>query len=260
MTVPALLGSRGKAAARAFLLLAVSLGLSACAASRTETTVRVQALAGWSLHASPTARVRAAAALDALAGAATGARPSTEGEALSGERPGVHVSGGEGRWAEAVLRFGPDPKTSVPPSGSGQGGAATTTLLARRPHGTVAWEAVELDPASTRPAVASIASVTRGDLVLLVDLGPAAFDAARRAVQAAASARAVPAAIIELEAVEEVSWPNTSLGLPQPGMVYAMMIVPGHRVILRLPGGSRVAVHTSASRALVAPTPPDPAR
>lgn len=34
--------------------------------------------------------------------------------------------------------------------------------------------------------------------------------------------------------VEEVEWPDTSLGCPEPGKAYAEVIVPGCRVVMRL--------------------------
>ncbi len=39
---------------------------------------------------------------------------------------------------------------------------------------------------------------------------------------------------IEVIEVEEVEWPDTSLGCPQPGMAYAQVIVPGWRVVMRV--------------------------
>jgi hypothetical protein len=33
--------------------------------------------------------------------------------------------------------------------------------------------------------------------------------------------------------VEEVTWPDASLGCPEPGMAYAQMLTPGFRVTLR---------------------------
>lgn len=39
---------------------------------------------------------------------------------------------------------------------------------------------------------------------------------------------------IEVIKVEEVEWPDTSLGCPQPGMVYAQVIVPGWKVVMRV--------------------------
>lgn len=41
---------------------------------------------------------------------------------------------------------------------------------------------------------------------------------------------------IEVIKVEQVEWPDTSLGCPEPGMVYAQVIVPGWRVVMRVGG------------------------
>jgi hypothetical protein len=37
---------------------------------------------------------------------------------------------------------------------------------------------------------------------------------------------------IEVRSFEEVTWPDTSLGCPEPGMVYAQMVVRGWRIVL----------------------------
>lgn len=36
--------------------------------------------------------------------------------------------------------------------------------------------------------------------------------------------------------VEEVTWPDTSLGCPEPGMVYAQVLTPGYRFRLQSSG------------------------
>ncbi len=46
--------------------------------------------------------------------------------------------------------------------------------------------------------------------------------------------------------VEAVDWPDTSLGCPQPGMMYAQMITPGFRVKMAVKGQT-VEYHTDAS-------------
>jgi hypothetical protein len=43
-------------------------------------------------------------------------------------------------------------------------------------------------------------------------------------------------ASIRLVSVEPVDWPDTSLGCPQPGMMYAQVITPGFRVVLEAEG------------------------
>ena len=41
---------------------------------------------------------------------------------------------------------------------------------------------------------------------------------------------------ITVVSVEKVDWPDTSLGLPEPGKVYAQVIVPGFRIVLAAKG------------------------
>jgi hypothetical protein len=46
--------------------------------------------------------------------------------------------------------------------------------------------------------------------------------------------------------VEAVDWPDTSLGCPQPGMMYAQMITPGFRVKLAAKDQT-IEYHTDSS-------------
>jgi hypothetical protein len=55
---------------------------------------------------------------------------------------------------------------------------------------------------------------------------------------------------IKLASVEGVEWRNTSLGCPQPGMMYAQVIVPGYRVVLEAEG-QRYEYHTDRGRSVV---------
>jgi hypothetical protein len=36
--------------------------------------------------------------------------------------------------------------------------------------------------------------------------------------------------------IEEVTWPNSSLGCPEPGMMYAQVLTPGYRIKLQTSG------------------------
>jgi hypothetical protein len=56
----------------------------------------------------------------------------------------------------------------------------------------------------------------------------------------------LPADEIVVLAVEEVTWPNSGLGCPKPGMMYAQVLTPGYRVTLQ--AGSQAAIyHTDRS-------------
>lgn len=58
------------------------------------------------------------------------------------------------------------------------------------------------------------------------------------------------AASATLSSVVETTWPDSSLGCPQPGMMYAPVLVPGHRVVLRV-GDASHEVHVGAGQAVV---------
>jgi hypothetical protein len=86
--------------------------------------------------------------------------------------------------------------------------------------------AADLPPASpaataedpSMPAAASLASVT----------GAALADAARRTGRKPADLKVLSA--------EAVTWPDGSLGCPQPGMMYTQALVPGYRVRIEADG------------------------
>jgi hypothetical protein len=48
---------------------------------------------------------------------------------------------------------------------------------------------------------------------------------------------------VKVVSVEEVDWRDTSLGCPKPGMMYAQVITPGFRVVLKA-GGKTYEYHT----------------
>lgn len=57
----------------------------------------------------------------------------------------------------------------------------------------------------------------------------------------------VDIAYIKLAEVERVDWPDTALGSPQPGMMYAQVITPGFKMVLDAEG-ERYTYHTSMER------------
>ncbi|WP_427892680.1 hypothetical protein ACQHIV_07230 [Kribbella sp. GL6] len=70
----------------------------------------------------------------------------------------------------------------------------------------------------------------------------------------------VDAAAVKVVSSTEVTWPDGSLGCPEPGMMYTQMLVPGNRTILEV-GGKQYAYHSSASRApFLCEHPKPPAR
>lgn len=52
-----------------------------------------------------------------------------------------------------------------------------------------------------------------------------------------------PESIELAKPVESVTWPDTSLGCPEPGMMYAQVLTPGYRFTLQS-GGKLYRYHT----------------
>ncbi len=82
-------------------------------------------------------------------------------------------------------------------------------------------------------------------------LGP--VEAARNAL---AEKSGIPTGEITVISYEEVNWPDTSLGCPQPGRMYAQVITPGYRVVLEA-GGNQYEAHTdrTGGRVVFCPAP-----
>lgn len=66
------------------------------------------------------------------------------------------------------------------------------------------------------------------------------------AVREMAEQRNIPPEEIRVFSWEPVDWPDTSLGCPEPGMMYAQVIVPGYLVVLEV-RGELYRVHTDQS-------------
>jgi len=62
--------------------------------------------------------------------------------------------------------------------------------------------------------------------------------------------KGVPIEEITVVRVEERDWPDTSLGCPQPGMMYAQVITPGYLIVLSH-GGQTYEYHTDRSQSVV---------
>lgn len=60
----------------------------------------------------------------------------------------------------------------------------------------------------------------------------------------------IPVEDIVVEQVEPVEWPDSSLGVPQPGYMYTQVITPGYRILLRH-GAERYEYHANQGGTLV---------
>jgi hypothetical protein len=56
--------------------------------------------------------------------------------------------------------------------------------------------------------------------------------------------------VILIQSIEPVTWPDASLGCPQPGMAYAQVLTPGFRVIVEA-GGEVYEAHTDMGSTIV---------
>ncbi len=71
-----------------------------------------------------------------------------------------------------------------------------------------------------------------------------AVDLARRMLANELGCEPDQVAVVSAEAVE---WPDSSLGCPQPGMMYLQVITPGYYVVLEH-NGRRYTYHTDRGR------------
>lgn len=129
--------------------------------------------------------------------------------------------------------------------------------------GTVADDTPATRPVATRPPSAEPVSpgeVTLGDLTPTTPSAPrreapapgrpaADSPAARERVMVVTAVLdmidrlGVPAESVAVESIEAVTWPDTSLGCPQPGVDYAQVDIDGSRITLRA-GGETYTYHT----------------
>ncbi|PSL06647.1 TetR family transcriptional regulator [Haloactinopolyspora alba] len=76
---------------------------------------------------------------------------------------------------------------------------------------------------------------------------PTPADPTHAAVADLAGRLGVDAAAITVAAVQEVTWRDSSLGCPKPGMAYQQMLVDGHRIVLEH-AGHRYEYHAGGRR------------
>ena len=90
-----------------------------------------------------------------------------------------------------------------------------------------------VNPVATRAS--SVANLERNPLV-------------RQAIEDLAQRESISPDAVEVVSVEEVVWPDTSMGCPHPDMRYAQVLQDGMRIILRA-DGREYAYHSGGQRA-----------
>ncbi len=79
---------------------------------------------------------------------------------------------------------------------------------------------------------------------------PGADGASAQAKTDLSARTGVPVDQIQVVSVEPVTWPDASLGCPQPGMMYAQVLTPGLRIRLQA-NGQVYEYHTGGNAAPV---------
>lgn len=110
------------------------------------------------------------------------------------------------------------------------------------------WKTGTVSEADAKQLLSKIDAISKSRLINLISLSNEGLDAVRRAVAKVSADEGIFGEEIELKSIEAVDWPNTALGFPEEGKVYAMMILPGHKIVLLLPDGSSAECHTSSDR------------
>jgi hypothetical protein len=71
------------------------------------------------------------------------------------------------------------------------------------------------------------------------------------ALQDAASHLAVPNNQLRVDQVEPHKWPDSSLGCPQPGMMYSQIVTPGFLIVISSTSGKQLEYHTDGGSRVV---------
>jgi len=104
-------------------------------------------------------------------------------------------------------------------------------------------------PAASEPAASAPAASDEASPIGMPDASPATGDSAPEDVVAQVSQLLeqqfnVPAENITVESVEQMEWPDGSLGCPEPGAFYTQAVVPGY--LLTVSDGSQTyELHTN---------------
>jgi hypothetical protein len=75
-------------------------------------------------------------------------------------------------------------------------------------------------------------------------------EAEKLAIETLAHDLGIATDLVELQSAAPVDWPDSSLGCPKEGELYAQVITPGHRISLQV-DGQMFSVHTGGGSAVV---------
>ena len=102
------------------------------------------------------------------------------------------------------------------------------TLVGANPFPDAIDEALLLDEPASDPVTPGAASPVAGSIPIPQEIAPV--------ITAIAEDLDVPASSLQVITVEPRDWPDTSLGCPEPDMLYAQVITPGYLILVEVSG------------------------
>ncbi|MBW3633099.1 MAG: ferritin-like domain-containing protein [Chloroflexi bacterium] len=102
------------------------------------------------------------------------------------------------------------------------------TLVGANPFPNAFDEALMLDEPASEPVAPGAASPVPGSTPVPQEIAPV--------ITAIAEDLDVPASSLQVITVEPREWPDSSLGCPQPDMLYAQVITPGYLILVEVSG------------------------
>ena len=102
------------------------------------------------------------------------------------------------------------------------------TLIGANPFPNAIDEALMLDEPASEPVATGAASPVAGSIPIPQEIAPV--------ITAIAEDLDVPASSVQVVTVEPRDWLDSSLGCPQPDMLYAQVITPGYLILVEVSG------------------------
>jgi hypothetical protein len=99
-----------------------------------------------------------------------------------------------------------------------------------------------VDEPASEPIAPGAASPVAGSTPVVQELAPV--------ISAIAEDLGVPADSLQVNTVESRTWPDSSLGCPQPDMLYAQVVTPGYLILVEV-SGERFEYHADERGNLV---------
>ena len=144
-----------------------------------------------------------------------------------------------------------EPLASPAPTSTAEPPASPTPTVSAPPTTTVTGSPLAETGEVVEPCQDGLRGEESTDSTGGINVPPAAADdVIQLAITDLAERLGVACEEVTVVRVESVEWPDTSLGNPQPGMVYAQVITPGYKLGLSAQGGL-FRYHTDKERVIL---------